>query len=272
MESLKEWAKPFLADDNKDIMPTLFVGHGSPMNAIEENNYTRAWKSIGETVEVPKAILVVSAHWLTRGTLVTAMEKPRTIHDFGGFPRQLFETQYPAPGSPEFAKLTQQQVTLANIELDHEWGLDHGTWSVLIKMFPKADIPVYQLSIDYTKSLSWHFELAKELSFLRSKGVLIIGSGNIVHNLRMINFNDKGGYDWAKEFDERVKDYLLENRLQELVNYEKLGKGALLSIPTTEHYIPLIYTMGLKKENESTSFPVEGLDLGSISMRSVMFS
>ncbi|POY36155.1 4,5-DOPA dioxygenase extradiol [Solitalea longa] len=272
MESLKNWAKPFLTQRSNDIMPALFVGHGSPMNAITDNEYTQAWSAIGSSMEKPKAILVVSAHWLTYGTHVTAMEKPRTIHDFGGFPRPLFEVQYPAPGSPEMAEETKQHVKLAQIQLDHEWGLDHGTWSVLVKMFPKADIPVFQLSIDYSKPLSWHYELAKELAFLRSKGVLIMGSGNIVHNLRMVDFQGKGGYDWAVDFDETAKKLLLENNHQELIQFEKLGKEALLSIPTTEHFIPLIYTMALKNENEQVSFPIEGLDLGSISMRSVLFN
>ncbi|MCO4291386.1 4,5-DOPA dioxygenase extradiol [Solitalea sp. MAHUQ-68] len=272
MESLRNWAKPFLENNDKLIMPALFVGHGNPMNALSDNEYTRAWSKIGREIEKPKAILVVSAHWLTRGTYVTAMEKPRTIHDFGGFPRQLFEVEYPAPGSPELAEETRSQIKLAQIQLDHEWGLDHGTWSVLIKMFPNADIPVFQLSIDFSKSLQWHYELAKELAFLRSKGVLIMGSGNIVHNLRLVDFHGKGGYDWAEDFDESAKKLLLENKHQELIQFEKLGKEALLSIPTTEHYIPLIYTMALKNENEQVSFPIEGLDLGSISMRSVLFN
>ncbi|UKJ06314.1 4,5-DOPA dioxygenase extradiol [Solitalea lacus] len=272
METLKSWVQSLTTATNSPIMPALFVGHGSPMNAIEENDYTKAWKLIGELVAVPKAILVVSAHWLTRGTYVTAMEKPRTIHDFGGFPRQLFEVEYPAPGSVEFATLTKQQVKLAQIELDHEWGLDHGTWSVLVKMFPQADIPVFQLSIDFTKPISWHYELTKELNFLRSKGVLIIGSGNIVHNLRMVNFHEQGGYDWANEFDETVKELLIQNNHSKLINFESLGKSALLSIPTTEHYIPLIYTIGLMKDNENVSFPIEGMDLGSISMRSVLIN
>src|SRR2546428_9087131 len=187
MISIKNWVADF--NQNTSKMPVLFVGHGNPMNAIEDNQYTRAWKLIGLNMEKPKAILVVSAHWLTRGTFVTGMLKPRTIHDFGGFPDRLFAVQYPAPGSPELAEEIKQQIKLAQIKLDHEWGLDHGTWSVLAQMFPMADIPVFQLSIDYTKPTSWHYELAKELAFLRNKGVLLMGSGNVVHNLRLADFH-----------------------------------------------------------------------------------
>ncbi|SMO68524.1 4,5-DOPA-extradiol-dioxygenase [Solitalea koreensis] len=272
MISLKNWVTHLELAQNSSQMPVLFVGHGNPMNAVEDNEYTRGWKLIGQKMERPKAILVISAHWLTRGTFVTVMPKPRTIHDFRGFPDKLFAVQYPAPGSPELAEQVKQQIELAEIILDHEWGLDHGTWSVLAQMFPNADVPVFQLSIDYTKPASWHYELAKELTFLRSKGVLIIGSGNVVHNLHLADFHGGSPYDWASEFDQKVKNMLAEGDHRSLIEYEKLGKEALLSIPTTEHYLPLLYTIGLQQQEDHISFPVEGMDLKSISMRTVLFN
>ncbi|MEW6469983.1 MAG: 4,5-DOPA dioxygenase extradiol [Bacteroidota bacterium] len=249
-------------------MPVLFVGHGNPMNAIEKNEYHNKWAGLGKTLPRPKAILVVSAHWLTKGTKVTAMEKPRTIHDFGGFPAELFAQQYPAKGSPEMAKETQQLIKKAKVEADMDWGLDHGTWSVLLPMFPKADIPVFQLSIDYSQGPQYHYDLAKELAALRKKGVLIIGSGNIVHNLGMIQWNGKP-YDWAIEFDEKIKGFIDEQDHASVIAYDKLGSIAKLSVPTNDHYLPLLYALALQEKNEKISYFNEKIDLGSASMRSL---
>jgi 4,5-DOPA dioxygenase extradiol len=248
-------------------MPVLFVGHGSPMNAIEDNEFSRAWKLAAKAIETPKAILCVSAHWETNGTKVTAMPKPKTIHDFYGFPKELFDKEYPAPGSPELAKHTSQLVHKTNVALDMEWGLDHGTWSVLAPMFPKADIPVFQLSLDRTKPPSYHYELSNELAALRDRGVLIIGSGNIVHNLGMMQWKDEP-YDWATEFDQKVKTLILQRDHASLVAYQNLGKAAQLSIPTNEHYLPMLYTLGLREKDDDLSFFAEKATMGSISMRS----
>ncbi len=248
-------------------MPVLFVGHGNPMNAVEENEFSKAWKKMGEELPLPKAILCVSAHWQTKGTKVTAMEKPKTIHDFYGFPQNLFDKQYNAPGSPEFAKATQQAVKKSHVELDYEWGLDHGCWSVLSRMFPGADIPVFQLSLDYTQSPQYHYDLSKELAELRKKGVLIIGSGNIVHNLGKMQWNDSV-YDWATEFDEEIKKNILSGNHQPIIQYEKFA-AAKLAVPTNEHYLPLLYTLALQDKKDSLSFFTEKTMMGSISMRSV---
>lgn len=250
-------------------LPVLFIGHGNPMNAIEDNDFTRVWKNIGNTI-IPRAILCISAHWLTRGTYVTAMEKPKTIHDFYGFPKELMEYEYRAPGSPSDAKKLIEKVNHTQVGEDHDWGLDHGTWSILAKMYPDADIPVFQMSIDIKKPMEYHYELAKELKYLREKGVLIIGSGNIVHNLRMAKFTkNPDPYDWAVEFDEISKKLIESGDHKSLIEYEKLGQAARLSIPTTDHYIPLIYSLGLQDPKEDVSFPVEGMAFGSGSMRSV---
>ena len=250
-----------------ETMPLLFMGHGYPMNAIEDNIYSRSWREMASTLPKPKAIICVSAHWETNGTFITAMKSPRTIHDFSGFPQALFDVQYPASGSPELAHETAKEITKTQVGLDEEWGLDHGTWSVLLPMYPKADIPVLQLSIDKTKPASYHYELAGELAKLRERGVLIIGSGNIVHNLRMLNFESKP-YDWAIEFDEYVKKNILSGDYTALIEYEKLGTAAKLSVPTNEHYLPMLYTLGLTGKNEEVSFFNEGVVLGSASMRS----
>jgi 4,5-DOPA dioxygenase extradiol len=250
------------------IMPVLFIGHGSPMNAIEKNAYHNKWVELGKTLPKPKAILVVSAHWLTKGTKVTAMKKPKTIHDFGGFPQELFDAQYPANGSPEFAKETQTLITKTQVESDFEWGLDHGTWSVLLPMFPKADIPVFQLSIDYSQPPQYHYDLAKELSALRKKGVLIIGSGNIVHNLGMIDWGGKA-YDWAIEFDEKIKKFIDDSNHSAIINYENLGSISKLAVPTNDHYLPLLYALALQEKNEAVSYFNEKCEMGSMSMRSV---
>jgi 4,5-DOPA dioxygenase extradiol len=250
-----------------EMMPALFIGHGSPMNAIEQNDYNRSWAELGKKLPRPKAILTISAHWLTRDTRVTAMERPQTIHDFGGFPQALFDAQYPAPGSPDFAELTKKIVTKTSIQSDHDWGLDHGTWSFLLPMYPHADIPVYQLSLDYYKPLQYHYELALELQELRKKGVMIIGSGNIVHNLRLLSFSGQT-YDWASEFDEKIKSFLLDKNHEGIIHYEKLGTAARMSVPTPDHYLPLIYSIAQQGKNEMISFFNEKTDMGSVSMRS----
>jgi 4,5-DOPA dioxygenase extradiol len=248
-------------------MPVLFIGHGNPMNAIEQNEYHASWSQLGKELPRPKAILCISAHWLTRGTQVTAMERPETIHDFAGFPKELFAVKYPAPGSPEFAKEVQTIVKRAAVLPDLEWGLDHGTWSVLLPMFPKAGIPVFQLSLDYSRPPQYHYELAKELSSLREKGVLIIGSGNIVHNLRMVDWGGKA-YDWTIEFDSRIKKFIDERDHQSVIHYEKLGRIAQLAVPTNDHYLPLVYILALEEKNETISYFNEKCEMGSLSMRS----
>jgi len=252
---------------SEEKMPVLFIGHGSPMNAIDNNEYHNSWIELGKKLPRPKAILTISAHWLTRDTRVTAMERPRTIHDFGGFPEALFAKQYPAPGAPDFAELTKKIITKTSVQSDYEWGLDHGTWSFLAPMYPNADIPVYQLSLDYYKPLQYHYELAKELLDLRSKGVMIIGSGNIVHNLRMLNFSGQS-YDWAIEFDQKMKEFIQDQNHQGIVQYEKLGSLAKLAVPTIDHYLPLIYSIALQEKNEPALFFNEKTDMGSVSMRS----
>lgn len=252
---------------SEQIMPALFIGHGSPMNAIEKNEYNRTWEELGKTLPRPKAILTISAHWLTRDTRVTAMDRPATIHDFGGFPQALFDQQYPAPGAPDFAELTKKMVRKTAVQSDFEWGLDHGTWSFLLPMYPLADIPVYQLSLDYYKPMQYHYELARELQELRKKGVMIIGSGNIVHNLRLLNFSGKP-YDWALEFDEKIKTFLLDGNHEGVIQYDKLGNAAKLSVPTYDHYLPLIYSIAQQNNNEQVFFFNEKTDLGSVSMRS----
>lgn len=262
----------FAKTDTK--MPVLFIGHGSPMNAISDNEFSQNWKKSAQNLPKPNAILVISAHWLTNGSYVTAMQKPKTIYDFYGFPDALYEASYPAQGAVKEALYTKELInnkTGVNlIKEDHEWGLDHGTWSVLNQMYPNANIPVYQLSIDYTKDTNYHYELAKNLQELRNKGILIIGSGNIVHNLRALE-NIDGGFHWAIEFDELAKKYLIEKNHKALIEYKKLGTSAHLSIPTDEHYIPLLYAMALQT-NDDISFFNDKLVRGSISMRSVIFN
>jgi 4,5-DOPA dioxygenase extradiol len=253
-------------------MPALFVGHGSPMNAILDNDYSRKWREIGESLPVPKAILVVSAHWMTRGaTLVHIGKNPKTIHDFGGFPEQLFAQQYNAPGAPDFAKATIELLEESHAHSDERWGLDHGAWSVLIQMFPKADIPVYQLSLDLSKGLVDHYKLAQELKALREKGVLIIGSGNIVHNLRTMNF-DGGIYDWAQEFDQYMADAIATKDAGKVLDAGSLGRVAAMAHPTIEHFLPVLYPLAVMDQTEQVSFFNESFDLGSISMRSFMLS
>jgi 4,5-DOPA dioxygenase extradiol len=253
-------------------LPVLFLGHGSPMNAIEENEYVTGFRTVAKTLPKVNAVLCVSAHWYTKGTMVTAMEKPKTIHDFGGFPEALYNVQYPAPGSPDLAKQTKDLIKKTAVGLDETWGLDHGAWSVLKHLYPKADVPVIQLSIDYTKDASWHFELAKELKSLREKGVLIVGSGNIIHNLYEAAFDRLGesfGYDWAVEAREITNSLLKKGDFESLVHYEKLGKPLQKAAPTPDHYLPLIYTLGLKDEKENLELFNDKLLAGSLSMTSI---
>lgn len=270
---LKELHKLSSSLNNTGKMPVLFLGHGSPMNAIEENEFVASFRQLGKELIRPQAILCISAHWETRGTFVTAMPNPPTIHDFGGFPKALFDVQYPAPGSPELAKETQRIVHTAEVGLDERWGFDHGAWVVAKHLYPKADIPMIQMSIDYSKPAQYHYDLAKELTILRQKGVLIIGSGNMVHNLRMIAWNrlndDSYGYDWAIEANEKMKHFILNNDHQSLINFRNQGKAFDLAIPTPEHYLPLLYALALKEENETVSLFNDKPIGGSLSMTSL---
>ncbi len=254
-------------------MPVLFLGHGSPMNAIEENEFVTGFRNVGKEIPKPSAILCVSAHWETRGTWVTAMEHPMTIHDFGGFPKALFDEQYPAPGSPELARETKSIVKKTEVGLDERWGLDHGAWSVIKHLYPDADIPVIQMSLDYYQKPQFHYELAQELSSLRKKGILIIGSGNMVHNLRLVAWEklkaDNYGYDWALEASEKMKQFILSGDHQQLINYSSQGKAFELAIPTPEHYLPLLYTLALQGEDEKVSLFNDKAVGGSLTMTSV---
>jgi 4,5-DOPA dioxygenase extradiol len=249
-------------------MPALFVGHGSPMNAIEDNEFSRAWAAVGESLPRPQAILCISAHWETNGTAVTAMERPRTIHDFYGFPDELNAYQYLAPGSPALAELVRTALAGTSVRLDQGWGLDHGTWSVLCRMFPRADVPVVQLSLDRTVPPPTHYALGAALGGLRRKGVLIVGSGNIVHNLALVRPMDDA-YDWAIGFDQEIKQRILERDHEAIVDYAALGEIARLAVPTNEHYLPLLYVLALQQDDEEVSFFAEKATLGSISMRSL---
>lgn len=254
-------------------MPVLFLGHGSPMNAIEENEFVTGFRNIGKDIPKPKAILVISAHWETKGTFVTAMDKPRTIHDFGGFPKALFDVEYPAPGSPELANETKSIIKKTQVGLDEKWGLDHGAWSVVKHLYPKADVPVIQMSIDYTQGAQYHCDLAKELASLRKKGVLIVGSGNMVHNLGMVAWDklntDAYGYDWAIEANEKMKKYILTDDHQPLINFKSQGKAFDLAIPSPEHYLPLIYSLALKEKNEKITIFNDKPVAGSLTMTSL---
>ena len=271
--SFKNFTENLGEQDEK--MPVLFVGHGSPMNAIEDNEFSQRWEKMGREIPVPKAVLCISAHWLTQGTAVTAMEHPQTIHDFGGFPKALFDVEYPAPGSRELAEETQKLVVKTNVDLDHDWGLDHGTWSVVKRMYPQANVPVIQLSIDYNKPAQYHYDLGKELAALRKKGVLIIGSGNMVHNLRMVAWDKMNepeyGFDWAIEMNTTFKKYISEGNHQPLIDYEKLGAAAKLAIPTPDHYYPLMYALALQEKNEQPMFFNDKAVAGSLTMTSVKF-
>ncbi len=271
LSGFKNFTNQLLEQDY--LMPILFIGHGSPMNGIEDNEFSRRWRLMATEIPTPAAVLVVSAHWFTKGTHITAMDFPKTIHDFGGFPEALFQVQYPAPGNAILAQKTQALIHSAHVELNHDWGLDHGTWTVVRHMYPNANIPVLQISIDYTKDAKFHYELAREIDQLRKKGVLIIGSGNMVHNLRMVAwdklYGPEFGFDWALQMNNNFKDLIANRHHDQLIKYEKLGKEALLAIPTPEHYLPLIYTLGLQGKNDPIVFFNDKVIGGSLTMTSV---
>jgi 4,5-DOPA dioxygenase extradiol len=274
MTSLSAFNK-FTSDlkEQEHLMPVLFIGHGSPMNGIEDNEFSNRWTQIAKEIPTPAAVLVISAHWFSNGTRITAVDFPETIHDFGGFPQALFDVQYPAPGNPALAMETASLIQSAHVELDHDWGLDHGTWTVVRRMYPEAKIPVLQLSIDFTKPPRYHYDLAKELYGLRKKGVLIIGSGNMVHNLRMVawnKMNENYGYDWALTMNDKFKQIISSGDYNPLINYESLGAEARLAIPTPEHYLPLLYSLGLKGSNDRVSFFNDKAVAGSLTMTSVL--
>ena len=254
-----------------DSMPAIFFGHGNPMNALQSNAWTNGWAAIGNSIPRPKAIVCISAHWYLPATLVTAQDQPRTIHDFGGFPSALYEVKYPAPGDAELANRIIDLLAPVAAGLDKRWGLDHGTWSVLCHVFPKADVPVVQLSIDETQPASFHYDIAKRLSPLRDEGVLIVGSGNLVHNLHAYAWGRQqvAPLDWAVRFEERARELLLAGDHEPLIAYETLGRDAILSVPTPDHYLPLMYVIAQMREGEPIRFPVEGFDGGSVSMLSV---
>lgn len=270
LNELKKMTEPFNITEK---MPVLFLGHGSPMNAIEKNEFVTGFINIGKTIPKPNAILCVSAHWETRGTFVTAMRNPRTIHDFGGFPQALFDVQYPAPGSPDLAKEAKALVKKTEIGLDDKWGLDHGAWSVIKHLYPNADVPIIQMSLDHYQTPQFHYELAQELSSLRNKGVLIVGSGNMVHNLSLIAWDklnaDEYGFDWAIEANQKIKQFILNGDHRQLINFRSQGKAFDLAIPTPEHYLPLLYSLALKEENDKVSLFNDKAVAGSLTMTSV---
>lgn len=252
-------------------LPAIFFGHGNPMNALLDNEYTRRWSAIGQSIAKPKAILSISAHWYVPATGVTISTAPRTIHDFGGFPPELYQVKYPAPGDPDLAQRVQQLLAPVPVALDNSWGLDHGTWSVLKHVYPQADVPIVQLSIDETQPAEWHFDIARRLAILRDEGVLIVGSGNLVHNLHTYAWGREAvePYDWALRFEQQAREMLVAEEYRPLIDYERLGRDAMLSIPTPDHYLPLLYVLGTRQKGEPASFPVEGVDGGSVSMLSV---
>jgi 4,5-DOPA dioxygenase extradiol len=250
-------------------MPVVFIGHGNPMNAIEDNEFSRGWAETAKTLPAPRAILCISAHWETQGTFLTAMEIPRTIHDFYGFPRELFAMEYPAPGSPALATAAKESIVHTSAGLDTRWGLDHGCWSVVAKMYPEAAIPVVQLSLDRSKGPRWHFDLAKDLSGLRRQGVLILGSGNMVHNLGMVDWErPEGGYDWAEEINMRFKESIVQHNDESLINFSSFGRASTLAIPTVEHYLPMLYILSLREGDEAVRFFNDKSVMGSLSMTS----
>jgi len=252
-------------------MPVIFFGHGNPLNALQQNDWTKGWATIGNSIPHPRAIVCVSAHWYLPATLVTAMDQPRTIHDFGGFPRELYQVQYRAPGSVEIARQIQELLAPLPARLDQSWGLDHGTWSVLVHAYPEADVPVVQLSIDETQPAAFHFELGKRLAPLRDEEVLVIGSGNLVHNLHTYAWGRQipEPYDWAVRFEDVAKQLMIDGEFEPLIDYESLGRDAVLSIPTPDHYLPLLYVLGTKRDGDAVTFPVQGVDGGSVSMLTV---
>jgi 4,5-DOPA dioxygenase extradiol len=251
-------------------MPALFIGHGSPMNAIEENEFTKTLLRLGAELPKPKAVLVISAHWLTRGTFVNASPKPKMIFDMYGFPDELYRVEYPAPGSPEFANEVRNIIKNVDVQTDYEWGFDHGNWSILKWLFPNADVPVFQMSIDYHKPMKYHYELAQELKSLRQNGVLIIGSGNLTHNLRIVHFENKNNQpdNWAFEFDSKMKSFLDEKNHNSIIEYDKLGAASRLAVPEPSHFIPLIYSIGLQDDEEKISYFYDKFEYGTLSMRS----
>ncbi len=252
-------------------MPALFIGHGSPMNALEDNRHTRTWRELGRILPQPRAILAISAHWYIGAVAVTAMAQPQTIHDFGGFPQALFNYQYPAPGEPALAARIQSLLAPLEVVADHEWGLDHGTWSVLAHMYPLADIPVVQLSVDARRANDFHYQLGKYLAALRDEGVLIVANGNLVHNLRAVRWEDSAApYPWATRIEQRFKERIMQHDYAALIDYTALDPEVLLAIPTPEHYLPLLYVLGAQRPEDQVRFPVEGIELGSISMLSVL--
>jgi 4,5-DOPA dioxygenase extradiol len=254
-------------------MPALFIGHGSPMNGIESNEFSTQWEVLGKTLPVPKAVLVISAHWYTRGTKISAVDAPETIYDFQGFPNELYDVRYPAPGNPALAKTAAELIKKTNVVLDHEWGLDHGAWTVVRRMYPEANIPVLQLSIDFTKDPLYHYELAAELKELRKKGVLILGSGNLVHNLKVLNWqNPENGYEWALEINDTFKKLIHSDDYKILTQYERLGSAAKLAIPTPEHYLPMLYVLGLRGDKDEVGFFNDKTVMGSVSMTSFTLS
>ncbi|WP_167613821.1 4,5-DOPA dioxygenase extradiol [Maribellus sediminis] len=259
-----------------DALPVLFLGHGSPMNAIVDNEFTRGFKDISSRFEKPRAILCVSAHWETRGTFLTANEHPPTIHDFGGFPQALYDVQYPAPGAPDVAEATQQLITKTEVGLTDKWGLDHGAWSVIRHMYPDADIPVFQMSLNYLESPQYHFELGQELAALRRKGVLIVGSGNLVHNLRLVAWNkiDTAGYafDWAQEARTKMNQWIMDGNYKALIDYKKQGRAFELAVPTPDHFLPLLYILALIEGNDAVSLFNDQAVAGSLTMTSVFAS
>lgn len=269
LNDLNKITKPF---GTSERMPVLFIGHGSPMNAIEENEFVQGFRKVSKEIPKPQAILCISAHWETRGTQITAMEKPQTIHDFGGFPKELYEVQYPAPGDPELARETKSLIKKTEVGLNQNWGLDHGAWSVMKHLYPHADVPVIEMSLDYYQTPQFHYELAQELKPLRERGILIIGSGNMVHNLRMVEWNklnETYGYDWALEANEKMKQFILNGDHQSLINFSKQGRPFQLAIPTPEHYLPLLYSLALKEKDEAVSLFNDKPVAGSLSMTSV---
>jgi len=259
--------------ESTEPMPVLFIGHGSPMNAIEENEFSASWAKIAKSIPVPKAVLCISAHWETKGTFVTAMQKPKTIHDFGGFPQELYDVQYPAPGDPALAEEIKKNVSVTGVGLDDKWGLDHGAWSFIKHMYPNADIPVLEMSLDYYKAPQYHYDLAKELIMLRSKGVLITGSGNMVHNLGRIAWDHASdpeyGFDWAMQANETFKKLIADSNHKELINYQSLGREVQLAVPTPDHYLPLLYTLALQGEKEEVTFFNDKAIMGSLTMTSL---
>jgi 4,5-DOPA dioxygenase extradiol len=267
LRELKNFSERFKERSQK--MPALFVGHGSPMNAIEENEFTHSWEELGKTLPNPEAILCISAHWLTRGSFVTMAEQPKTIHDFYGFPDELYRQQYPAPGDPELANISREIISHTKVQADWEWGLDHGSWSVAKHVYPEANIPIIEFSIDYYQSPAWHYALGKELAELRERGVLIIGSGNMVHNLQRVQFNNPSGFDWAQSANEKFKQSILHHDNASLLQYPSMGKDIQLSVPTPDHYYPLLYLMGMQGANDSISFFNDKTVYGSISMTGV---